>query len=144
MTSNIGRGLSLLVTNPAPTGPNRLVMEGDLGRAVTLLGRRCSCIVVSATPMNLMTSALRLDGLTSEALFIYHTSFSAGSDFACVGGLSRRGGLPGVSVMVGSVSLSGGGFTCDCKFNGCDGGNGHSFNSCNLFDGGAGSSDVGV
>lgn len=119
--SNVASGLSLLLNNPVPPGPARLLTHRSLRSAVDALHGRCSCVMLSATPVNVIASALVLSHMTSTDVCIYHTSCARGASCRLVGRLRRRRHLPGLYAMIGKVSVGGGGCNCCCNCNGCKG-----------------------
>lgn len=119
--SHVGTGLSVLPKKPVPPGPARLITHRSLPRTVSVLGGRFSCVVLSATPVNVIASALLVSHMTGTDVCIYQTSCARGTSCALVGRLDRRGGLPGLYALVGKLSVGGGGCKCCCKCNGCNG-----------------------
>lgn len=117
--SSMDPGLSVLPNNPVPPGPARLVTHAMLRSTVRGLGRHCSCVVLSATPVTVIASATVTDHITSVYICIYHTSMAPGLKCRCVGILQSRGGFSGLTAIVGDVSLGSEETNCNCK-RGCN------------------------
>lgn len=120
-TSAMSPGLCVLPNNAVPPGPARLITHRTLSSTVRRLGTRFSCIVLSATPVNVMASARLVTHMTSLDICMYHSGCATGDRFGLVGRLRRSNGLPRLYMLVGNVSVGGHRANSCCNCNGCNG-----------------------
>ncbi len=75
--SRIVPGLSLVPYNAVPPGPSRLLNSSHVVTLINRLRGRCSCIFVSAPPLNIISSTLILRPISTNVILITHRGRAA-------------------------------------------------------------------
>lgn len=121
-------GLSIVASNSVPPGPDRVLNDRPVVRFLGGISRGCSCVVVSAPPVGIISSTLPVVHRSSKIILIIHSCSSA------------RPRLRGTLGSLGFVSTGVLNFIIGCRHNrsdncnsGCDSGckcSGCNCNSC--------------